>query len=170
MPTESVIVGSSPHLLAAAAARLAATLRRVPFVLEVRDLWPESLEVADKEPGLTYRALRLLADILYRTSRSIVVLAAGNTDRIVERGIRRERIHFIPNGVDPSAFEGAEPAPVPGVPDGRQAFVYAGAHGPANGLDVVLDAADDLMRRGERRAQIVLLGDEPSRQELIASA
>lgn len=170
MPAGSVIIGSSPHLLAAAAARLAAFLRRVPFILEVRDLWPESLEVGGTEPGLVFRVLRLVADLLYRTSLAIVVLAAGNMAPIEARGVPSERLHYIPNGVDPEAFADAAPLRIPGVPDDRRAFVYAGAHGPANGLETVLEAAAHLIERGEDRAQIVLIGDGPSKNQLVASA
>lgn len=170
MPRGSVIIGSSPHLLAAAAARVVAAVRRVPFVLEVRDLWPESLSVSRGQPGLLYRGLRLLADVLYRTSSAIMVLAAGNAERIAARGVPDGRIHYIPNGVDPSVFEKAEPQLHENVPDDRQTFVYAGAHGPANGLDVILDAARQLQDRGEGRAQVLLIGDGPSKQELVARA
>lgn len=170
MPSGSVVIGSSPHLLGAAAARLAALVRRVPFILEVRDLWPESLEVRGDATGLTFRALRVLADVLYRTSPAIVMLAAGNRAPIEARGISPERLHYVPNGVDPDVFANASPTSIPDLPHDREAFVYAGAHGPANGLETVLDAAEKLMEDGERRAQLVLIGDGPSKLELMASA
>lgn len=170
MPPGTVVIGSSPHLLAAVAARFAAFVRRVPFVLEVRDLWPESLRVSGARPGPLYPVLRLVADVLYRTSQAIVVLAAGNLDRIAERGADRALIHYVPNGVDPSVFDGAEVAPLPQVPEGRRAFIYAGAHGPANGLDLVLAAAAELQRRGDDRIHVVLVGDGPSKKELVAAA
>lgn len=170
MPKGSVIIGSSPHLLAAAAARMAAALRRRPFVLEVRDLWPESLEVGGEKPGLLHRALRLVADVLYRTSRTIIVLAAGNAGPIADRGVPADRISYVPNGVDPADFVAAKPTSVPRLPSGRSAFVYAGAHGPANGLETVLDAAAELKRRGDERIQVVLIGDGPVKAALVADA
>lgn len=170
MPRGSVIIGSSPHLPAAAAARVAAFVRRVPFVFEVRDLWPETLAVSGNRPGIMYRVLRLLADLLYRSSLAIIVLAAGNADRVADRGAPRARIHYVPNGVDPAVFEAEAPTQLPGgVPLDRRVFLYAGAHGPANGLETVVDAAEVLMQRGEGRAQVVLLGDGPSKAGLVAS-
>lgn len=169
MPAGSVIIGSSPHLLAAAAARVAAFVRLTPFVLEVRDLWPESLDVAGRR-GPMYWLLRKIADTLYRTSPSIIVLAAGNADRVAARGVPHERIHYVPNGVDPSVFEGAEPMPLPEVPPNRQVFVYAGAHGPANDLHTVLDAAELLQDHEGDKAHVLLVGDGPSKAHLVASA
>jgi glycosyltransferase involved in cell wall biosynthesis len=172
MPRGTVVIGSTPHLPGAAAARLVAWVRRVPFVLEVRDLWPESLLVAGTEPGLLYRALRLLADVLYRSSSRIVVFTRGNIEAVVARGVDAGRISYVPNGVDTSAFAAAEPTAVPGVPagSGRAPFVYAGAHGPANGLDVVLEAARVLQDRGDQRIHVTLLGDGPSKRDLEEQA
>lgn len=170
MPEGTVLIGSTPHLLSAAAARVAAFIRRVPFVLEVRDLWPESLAVSGKGRGLLYRGLRVLADVMYRTSPSIIVLASGNIEHIQARGISSRRIHYIPNGVDPAAFEAAAPVSIAQIPDDKRTFVYAGAHGPANGLETVLEAAQILQQRGDESTHVLLVGDGPTKAELLASA
>lgn len=165
MPSGTVVIGSSPHLPGALAARVAAWLRRVPFVFEVRDLWPESLAVDDADRSVTFRILRAVADVLYRSSDAIVVLASGSIQPIVNRGVERERITFIPNGVDPEAFDGATPRRPDGVPDGVPLLVYAGAHGPANDLATVLRSMALLERRG-RAAHLVLVGDGPEKPAL----
>jgi glycosyltransferase involved in cell wall biosynthesis len=169
MPRGSVIVGSSPHLPGAVAARVAAWVRRVPFVFEVRDLWPESLTVGDEGQGALYRVLRVAADALYKTSRSIVVLARGSAAAIVARGVPAERITFIPNGVDPAAFDDAVAVRPPSVPAGVPLLVYAGAHGPANDLSTVLDAMQLLAER-EVAAHLVLVGDGPLKAQLQSNA
>ena len=169
MPKGTVVIGSSPHLPGALAARTAAWLRRVPFVFEVRDLWPESLAVGDEDRSLTYRVLRAVSDLLYRSSDAIVVLASGSVDSIVGRGVKRDRITYIPNGVDPTAFDDASPRRPVGVPDGVPLLVYAGAHGPANDLDTVLRSMELLGERG-REAHLVLVGDGPSKGELVEFA
>lgn len=168
-----VVIGSSPSLLAAAAARLAAFLRRGRFILEVRDLWPESLTgVTGRRGGLAVAALRLVADWLYRTSHAIVILSDGNRERIVARGGRPDRIVHVPNGVDLAGFASKDEAPpvefawLATTPT----FVYAGAHGPANGLGVVLEAAEWLQEHDGGGLTLLLLGDGPAKRELRRDA
>jgi glycosyltransferase involved in cell wall biosynthesis len=159
-----VVIGSSPHLFAALAAERLARRWRVPFVLEVRDLWPESLLAVGARRGPFYRALDRIARRLYRRAARIVVLARGSADYLAaERGVPRERLVLVPNGVDLSAFAPAErPA------RDTLTLVYTGAHGPANGLDAVLDAAERL--GGDGRVCFLLVGDGPSRPGLVAEA
>ena len=161
-----VVIGSSPQLFAAAAGARLAKRTRSPFVFEVRDLWPESLVAAGGSQGLSYRVLERVANSLYARADLIVVLAEGVREHLVERGVDREKMVFVPNGVDPGVFE--ERTAVVG--GGRDSFtlIYAGAHGPANGLEVVLDAAHEL--RDDPRFRFVLVGGGPSKAALVADA
>jgi glycosyltransferase involved in cell wall biosynthesis len=164
--TPSVVIGSSPHLFAALAASRLATQFGVPFVLEVRDLWPESMIAAGGRKGPVYQVFDRIARHLYARADRIVVLARGSADRIAELGFPRDKIVYVPNGVDVSAFECVQS-------QSRQAgapftLVYAGAHGPANGLDVVLDAAELLRERTD--LNFVLVGDGPVKEALCRSA
>ena len=158
-----VVIGSSPHLFAALAAYIIARRRGVPFVLEVRDLWPESLAVSGKRRGPGYFAFWLLARLLYRVADRIIVLAEGVEQYLIEKGIPARKIAFIPNGVDATAFSKTTPA----ARDTLR-LVYAGAHGPANGLATVLHAAHLL--RDEPRVSFVLLGDGPAKPALREEA
>jgi glycosyltransferase involved in cell wall biosynthesis len=168
-----IVIGSTPQLPAAAAARLAAFVRRARFVLEVRDLWPETLvEVSGRETLLS-RALGWLARRLYRTSRAIVILAEGSRAPIERQGGRPSRIVYIPNGVDVAAFSSSAVSKL--VPDlqwvqANPTFVYAGAHGPANGLHLVLDAARVLLQRERSDLRLLLIGDGPTKAELVTRA
>jgi glycosyltransferase involved in cell wall biosynthesis len=162
----TVFIGSSPHLFAALGAWAAAALRRVPFVFEVRDMWPESYsEVSGRNHGPEVSGLRMVADLLYRRADAIVVLAESNIDRICERGVPRERIIFVPNGVDLDAFVTTEDGVDLSKP-GAFTFVYAGAHGPANDLITVVYAAAELQARGREDIRVVLLGDGATKEEL----
>ena len=155
-----IIVGSTPHLFAALAAWRAARRHHVPFVLEVRDLWPESLAVGGGRRGLSYWLLHVLARFLYRMADRIVVLAPGVGDFLVRAGIAPSRIVLAPNGVDVAAYpELARP------PRAELRLAYAGAHGPANGLDAVLDAA--VLLRDDPRVAFELVGDGPSKPALV---
>ncbi len=169
----TVVVGSSPHLLAPVAAWLVARLRRVPFVLEVRDLWPELLvDMGQLSAGSRlYRALEMLAAWVVARADVVIVLAPGVRDALVERGADPERVHLVPNGTDPLP-------PVDdrdrcrrelGVAPGDLVVVYAGAHGPANGLELALDAAAELAH-DHPEVRFVFVGDGATKAALVEQA
>lgn len=168
-----VVYASSPHLLSLVAGRVIAKLRRAVFVVEVRDLWPEVLVAMGRltETSRLYRFLRRLERGLYRSADHVVVLAKGSVDAVAANGVPRDRITWIPNSAEPSDFdppvaraELKERFGLSGL-----VFVYAGAHGQANGLDFVLDAAerihDDLPD-----VQFVLVGDGTMKPHLVRNA
>lgn len=158
-----VVLGSSPQLFAALGAWRVARRIGVPFVLEVRDLWPESLGVAGRRRGPGYWGLWILARFLYRAASRIIVLARGVQEYLERLGVPAERIVYVPNGADLGAF------PEVARRGGESLrLIYAGAHGPANGLDVVLRAAGLL--REEPRVTFQLVGDGPAKAALIQQA
>jgi glycosyltransferase involved in cell wall biosynthesis len=172
-PRPSLVYGSSPHLLAGLAAWFVATVRRVPFVLEVRDLWPRILaemgQLSEHSP--LYRALAMVETFLYRRADAIVVLASGVGTEVLASGIDANKIHFIPNGADPDEFTPSEPTGRTRERLGLTGTVvaYTGAHGRANGLGAVLDAADEL-RKELPEVQFVLVGGGTEKRELMAQA
>jgi glycosyltransferase involved in cell wall biosynthesis len=90
----------------------------------------------------------------------------------VRHGGRPARIVFVPNGVDVEAFAvttGELPTDLSWIEE-RPTFVYAGAHGPANGLDLVLDAAERLQDHGQDDLRILLVGDGPVKADLQRDA
>lgn len=158
-----VVLGSSPQLFAALGAWRVARRLGVPFVFEVRDLWPESLGVGGARRGPGYWGLWLLARFLYRAASRIVVLARGVQTYLERLGVPASRIVYVPNGADLGAFV------TPAERNGDVLrIVYAGAHGPANGLDVVLSAAVAL--RDEPRVRFLLVGDGPAKESLVERA
>ena len=159
----NVVLGSSPHLFAAFAAWRVARRLRVPFVLEIRDLWPESLAVAGRGRGPGYWALWLLARFLYRKATRIVVLARGVQHYLQRRGVDASRLVYVPNGADVAAFTQRN-----GENRGRMRIVYAGAHGPANGLDGVIDAA--ALLRDDPGVAFLFVGDGPAKAGLVERA
>ncbi len=167
----SVVVGSTPHLLAPLAAWLVARVRRVPFVLEVRDLWPEVLaEMGGMRPdSLLYRVLAGLAAFAVARADAVVVLAPGVGDALVERGLDPARLHVVPNGADlvPAPVDREAARAALGLGPDDLAILYAGAHGPANGLDLALDAAAELADELPE-VRFVLVGDGPDKATLEA--
>src|SRR5690606_34054952 len=95
-----VVSGSSPHLVRPLAAWLIAAAKRRPFVMEVRDLWPQVLldmgSLTASSP--IYRALALLERFLYGRAAAIVSMAEGTTKALVARGIDPAKVVYIPNG------------------------------------------------------------------------
>ena len=140
-----VVYGSSPHLLAALAAWVLSVLKRAPFVLEVRDLWPKVLVDMNhmSESAPIYRALTVLEEFLYARARTIIIMAEGSRTELVARGVNADKIVYIPNGADPEDFVASAPRDDLRARYGfdRLTAVYASAHGPANGLDLLLDGA-----------------------------
>ena len=140
-----VLIATSPQFLTAVAGLWLSALKRVPFVLEVRDLWPQSIvEVgAMKGDSLAVRLLEALERFLYRRADHIVPVTDSFVEPIAARGGARSRMTVITNGVDLDLFRPmprGEAREALGLPPGFLA-VYVGTHGMAHGLDLVLDAA-----------------------------
>ncbi|MEZ4415108.1 MAG: glycosyltransferase family 4 protein [Gemmatimonadota bacterium] len=138
-----VVLGTTPPLFQALAARVAAQVRGVPFVLEVRDLWPDfAVELGALRNPWATRAARALERGLYQAADHVVVNSPGFLGHVRERGARR--VSVVPNGVDADLFDpearGAAFRSRHGLEE-RFVILYAGAHGVPNDLNTVLDAA-----------------------------
>lgn len=166
-----VVYASSPHLLAGLSGLILAKVRRVPFVLEVRDLWPHILvhmgKMSSEHP--VYRALTLLEELLYRHADKIVAMAPGTEVDLVGRGISAGKIAYIPNGADPEDFTPSAHRSALREKYGftRLTAIYAGAHGPANGLDLLLEAAEEV---ADLPIDIVLVGSGVTKNSLQKAA
>lgn len=164
-----VVVGSSVHPFAAVSGAWLAKRHGVPFVFEVRDLWPQTLVDLGrlKETSAMTRVLRWLELWLYRRADKIVVLLPNAVDYIAPLGIAADKVVWIPNGVELEGY--SKPSP----PATRDVFtlMYFGAHGQANGLDCVLDAMAELSARPDMmHVRLRLIGDGPLKSALKAQA
>ena len=140
LPRPDIVLGSSPHLFTAIAARRLAKAFAVPFIFEVRDVWPQSLidvgDMSDRHPGV--RALVAIERWAYRTADRVIVVPPLAVEHVVAGGAEPGSVAVLPNGVD---LEGNR-APSASAPrNERFTVVYAGTIGLANGLEVVVDAA-----------------------------
>ena len=164
-----VIIGSSPHLYAADAARRLANRWGIPFCCEVRDIWPGSLvDIAGASPwNPVVLHMGRIERRLYRAAERVFTLLPGSEDHIHRHGGRPGAVVWIPNGVDPALL----PVAAPPAADGPFTIVYAGAHGVANGLDAVLDAAALLQRDHAPDAiRFLFIGDGPRKAGLVQRA
>jgi glycosyltransferase involved in cell wall biosynthesis len=161
-----VVVASSPTLFSALSAWLIARLKRVPFVLEVRDLWPEAIVgLGLIRPGPAVRALEALAVFLYRQAARVVLVTEAFADRLVAQGIPRSKLSVIPNGADTHLFspelDGNATRDALGL-DGRFVVAYVGSHGLSHGLGAVLDAA-----AAQPEVTFLMVGDGADRDRLL---
>lgn len=166
-----LVYASSPHLLAGLAGAVVAAFHHVPLVLEIRDMWPKVLvdmgQLTTRSP--VYRLLAALESWLYGRADRIVVLAEGVGKSLVETGVPANKITVIPNAADPEYFETDLTRAQARAKYGfeKLTFVYTGAHGPANGLSLLLEAALTIR---DHSVEIVLVGDGLSRLSLMEQA
>ena len=167
-----VIFVESPPLFLGLTGWVAASAWRRPWILNISDLWPDSI----RELGLLPdgRALRLaekLERFLYRRADLITAVTEGIATTLTDaKDVPRERVLFLPNGVDTELFRPrAEAAGVRerfGLDD-RKVVLYAGTVGFAHGAGVILDAAELL---AERDVLFVIAGDGSERERTEADA
>jgi glycosyltransferase involved in cell wall biosynthesis len=167
-----VLVASSPTLFAVVAAWVISRRLGVPFVFEVRDLWPAIFaDLGVIRSRFLIRTLELLELFLYRRSGAVVTVTRAFAADIARRGIDPARLHVVPNGVDLEAFQ-------PGPPDGdlrarlglggRLVVLYCGAHGISHALSRILDVAQQL--RGDPRFHFLFVGEGSDKAALEAKA
>jgi len=165
-----LVWGTTPPLFQGLTAWALARLKRVPFLFEVRDLWPAfAVAVGVLENRFLIRSSEWLERSLYANSDLLVINSPGFRDHVEARGANP--VHLVPNGADTNmfypekmgtAFRAAHQL------EGKFVALYAGAHGMSNDLGILLDAADLL--RDTPNLAFVLLGDGKEKANLQARA
>lgn len=157
-----IIVGSTLTLPAAFAAERIARRVGVPFVLEIRDLWPQTLvDMGMPRYHPAVMGFGVIERYLYRNADKIITLLPNASEHIVPKGAKSD-ITWIPNGVDMKSM------PFPHRPSFHDPFVvmYVGTHGLSDALDSVLDAAAILDKKAPQRFCFRLVGDGSKKTEL----
>lgn len=167
----SIVIASSPHLLSGLAGFLIARRWRSPFVLEVRDLWPTVLiEMGAISSGSRLaRILEKLEKFLYRKADRIITLSEGAANYLVDMGVHSSRIVVMPNFSMLEELKSEVNVKHLRSKFGfdKPTFIYAGSHGPANGLEQLLP---QLANSIDGEFLVCLVGDGVMKEELVSCA
>ncbi len=170
-----VVIATSPQLLCALSGWWLAWWKRVPFVFEVRDLWPESLAAvgAGSEGTSLHRTLGAIAGFLYRRSDRIVVVTPAFKDHLMRHwNVPAAKISIVENGVETDIFR-LDPA-APEVRkrlklEGRFLICYIGTMGNAHGLETLIAAAEEL-QTALPNAIVLLIGEGAEKKRIVKLA
>jgi len=167
-----LVMGTTPPIFQAVSAWFVAWMRRKPFLLEVRDLWPEfgvSMGVL-KNPAVIALA-RWLEKFLYARATHILVNSPAYREYMLAKGVPESKVTYIAYGTDVDMFnpnvDGSSIRAELGLED-KFVVLYAGALGQANDIDTILRAAQRL--NGEEMIRFVLFGDGKERARLQTDA
>jgi len=166
LPKPDVVIATSPQLLCALAGDALSAWFRAPLVMEVRDLWPESLVAV----GLTRTRSTLVGNLerlarrLYRRAAHLVTITEAQRAAIVAFGVPAERVSVVPNGVDDAFLEPHGAA----NRSGEFICTYIGTLGMAHHLETLLEAAQLL--RDEPAFRFRIVGEGAQREALEARA
>ncbi len=165
-----LVIATSPQMFVGLSGWFVSFFKRTPFVLEVRDLWPESaIELKVLRNRILVWLSKGLERFLYRHASLVVAVSQSIREAILLEGVPEERVLVLPNGIDRSLF-----FPAPHLNQKRaelglkDEFVvsYIGTHGMAHGLEVVVDAANIL--REHSHIHFLFMGEGAQREAVMA--
>lgn len=144
LPRPDLVFLYTPPPTAALAAMALRLIRGVPFVVNDNDLWPDTLHATGMIRSKTVlKLIQLWVDTIYRRAANIIVLSEGYRQRLIDRGIAAEKISVIPNWSIEDVTHGV--VRKPRIAGESFEILFAGNIGPAQNLDIVLDAAHILL-------------------------
>lgn len=172
-----VVIGTTPPPTVGYTSMLLAKRFCVPHVLDVRDIWPEAVVLAGRvKPGPAVQVLEALNRLVLKQSAAVTTVSEGKRVRLEALGARPGTVEVLPNGVDLAKFDDEATAHLPaarallasaGVPADRRVVLYAGVFNPPQGLDLVLDLAQQRLQRPADPVHFVLVGDGSLRAHLL---
>jgi glycosyltransferase involved in cell wall biosynthesis len=144
--------------------------KKKKFIFEVRDLWPELPKALGMKNPFLLWGMSVLEKISYSKADACVGLSPGICEGVAKRSQKDKLITLIPNGCDLDLFVPGDRAALvlEGIKPTDTVAVFTGAHGIANGLHSVLDAAEALKKKGRLDIVLVFIGDGKMKPELVA--
>ena len=173
IPRPDVVIASSPQLLVGLSGWWISFARQLPFVFEVRDLWPESLTAVGigDENSTLHHALAAIAKFLYQRSNRIVVVTPAFKEHLIRLWrVPAEKISVVENGVETDLFAPAPPAANHALrqelaAEGKFLVCYIGTMGMAHGLETLLDAAYQLQQQNAN-VHFLLVGEGAEKERI----
>ena len=167
---QDIIVATSPQFFTLISGYFISRFKRIPLVLEIRDLWPESIVAvgAIKKSSWIIRVLYKIAIFLYKKSTIIICVTQSFKNDLIEKGIDKKKIFVVENGFDLSknltpnkSIEEIESE----YDIKKDEFVvsFTGTVGMAHGLEIVLNSAKKI----DRKMKFLIIGDGAKRSHLI---
>jgi colanic acid biosynthesis glycosyl transferase WcaI len=170
-----IVIATSPQLLVGLSGWWLARCKRVPFVFEVRDLWPESLAAVGMGTGdsLLHRSLARVAGFLYRNCQHIVVVSPPFKDYLITHwNVPPDKISIVENGVEANVFSpqnsDSQLRRKLGIED-KFVVCYIGTLGMAHGLEAVLEAASRLQHTAPE-VVFLLIGEGAEKSRMMSVA
>ena len=166
-----IIYASSPHPFNGLAGMYLARKYKCPFILEIRDLWPETWVAmgATTKKSILYKVFAYIEKVLYKNADKIITLTA-NKDYYISVGVDEKKVEIVSNGVDLEKYDSLleEKSPI-NLLENKFNILYTGAHGTANCLDNILEVAkliknDDIVfnfiGEGEKKEELIKKSEE----------
>jgi glycosyltransferase involved in cell wall biosynthesis len=165
-----VIIATSPQFFTALSGRWLHFFKRKPWIMEVRDLWPESIvAVGAMQKGKLISFFEWLEKRLYKNATKIIVVTDTFKEKIIEKGINANKISVHKNGANLEIYKPIEKDQQLinelGLQD-KMVFAYIGTHGMAHGLDFILESIRDL-NKAQPNFYFLFIGDGAERKKLI---
>jgi glycosyltransferase involved in cell wall biosynthesis len=163
-----LVFATSTPLTAALPGIFASALKQKKFIFEVRDLWPELPKAMGMKNPFLLGGMWAIEGCAYRSSIACVGLSPGILEGIKKRSSDNHPVALIPNGCDLDIFK---PQPkvgikLQGINPGDFVAGFTGAHGRANGLDAIIDAAREFKKRKIHHVKFLLIGDGSEKKRL----
>ncbi len=174
LPTVDVVIATSPQMFTGAAGLALARARRVPFILEIRDLWPESIVSLGALPADHWliSGLTRLEKFLYHQADAIVSVTDSFVDHFTRCGVPRERVFVLKNGADLAHFDPAcAPAPLRsrlGLSDDAVIVLFCGTIGLSHDVGIFARAAAYSPAHPRFGPHYVIVGDGADRDRVAA--
>lgn len=169
-----IVIATSPQLFCGYAGMIVSKIRSLPFILEIRDIWPESIIAVNaikSQPLIDI--LEKLAMKMCNAAHRIVTVGDGYKDELIKKGLDASAISVVTNGVDRQIF-------YPRQKNNelirkyqlQNNFIcaYVGTVGMACGLDVVLDTARLLKQKNIDNIKFLIVGDGAAKNDLAQQA
>ncbi|HBF38734.1 MAG TPA: hypothetical protein DDW50_15625 [Firmicutes bacterium] len=168
LPAQAVVT-VTPPLESAFSGWLLARVKRIPFILDVEDLWPDSIIAMGFRNRWVIGWLRFLEHFLYRHGDHFLTVSVQMQEYLQKQGVPDAKISMIPLGANlPPEFSPIKRAEIRkryGWPEHQVVAVYVGAHGPANALETLIRAAQKMPKQSP--VQIALFGDGSDKPRLL---